>query len=49
MEGTKGTKLIATCEADKMGGKLGFFTIKVDDDWGNSIAIVDATVARVGK
>ncbi len=35
---TKGTKLIATCVADKDGRNLGFYTVDVKDDLGKKIA-----------
>ncbi len=35
---TKGTKLIATCTADKEGRHLGHYTVEVTDDVGKKIA-----------
>lgn len=45
----KGERLIATCEADKLGRRLGFFTVKVTDDTGRPVARMTATVCRVGE
>ena len=35
---TKGTKLIATCTADKEGRALGHYTVDITDDLGKKIA-----------
>ena len=35
---TKGTKLIATCKADKEGRTLGHYTVEITDDLGKKIA-----------
>ena len=43
MKATKGTRLIATCDADKTGRKVGFYTIEVEDDLGEAIAKVVTT------
>lgn len=43
IKSTKGKKLIATCDADKHGRKVGFFTTEVTDDMGELIAKVTAT------
>lgn len=43
---TKGTRLIATCEADKSGRRLGFYTVEITDDTGRRIAKMTATCAR---
>lgn len=42
----KGEKLIATCDADKSGRKLGFYTVRITDDRGTLIAIMNATCYR---
>lgn len=39
---TRGTKLIATCDADRSGRKVGFYTVEVVDDLGELIAKVVA-------
>ena len=36
MKATKGTRLIATCDADKTGRKVGFYTIEVEDEIGRA-------------
>ena len=43
---TKGEKLIATCDVDKSGRRLGFYTIEITDDTGRRIAKMCATCAR---
>lgn len=43
----RGTRLTATCEADKSGRRLGFYTIRVEDDLGTLVAVVQATCMRV--
>ena len=45
---SKGSKLIATCSADKSGRALGFYTVDVVDDLGVSIAKMTATSFRKG-
>lgn len=42
----KGSKLIATCEADKSGRNLGFYTVSVEDDLGTPVAKMTATCFR---
>lgn len=44
--GAKGSKLIATCDADKSGRKLGFYTVDVADDTGRKVARMTATCFR---
>ncbi|WP_165170945.1 MULTISPECIES: PaaI family thioesterase [unclassified Adlercreutzia] len=46
LSGAKGTKLIATCDADKSGRRLGFYTVEVVDDTGRKVAKMCATCAR---
>lgn len=43
MASAKGSKLIATCDADRSGRKVGFFTIDVSDDAGQHVAKVVST------
>ena len=43
---TKGSRLIATCDVDKSGRSLGFYTVLVTDDLGASIAKMTATCHR---
>lgn len=43
MKASKGTKLIATADADASGRKVGFYTIEVRDDLGAAIAKVVTT------
>lgn len=38
MKSTKGNSLIAICDVDKPGRKVGFYTIEVKDDLGETIA-----------
>ena len=44
----KGTRLIATCDANKSGRSLGFYTCDVHDDLGNHVARMTATCFRRG-
>ena len=46
MSAAKGTKLIATCSADKSGRTLGFYTVDVVDDLGTPVAKMTATCFR---
>lgn len=46
LSASRGTKLIATCNADKSGRHLGFYTTEVTDDTGRRIALVTTTVFR---
>ena len=48
MAATRGTKLRATCDADKSGRSLGFYTVDVTDDLGNLVARMTATCFRRG-
>ncbi|MBO4364824.1 MAG: PaaI family thioesterase [Eggerthellaceae bacterium] len=43
---TRGAKLIATCEVDRSGRSLGYYTIDVRDDLGVHIARMVATCYR---
>ncbi len=43
MKGTEGNKLVATCDVDRTGRKVGFYTIDVTDDMGEHIARVVTT------
>lgn len=47
LSATRGSRLIATCDADKSGKRLGFYTVEVHDDLGRLIARMCATCARV--
>lgn len=47
VSGARGTRLIATCEADRSGRRLGFYTVRVEDDLGTLVALVQATCMRV--
>ena len=49
LSASRGTKLTATCDADKNGRHLGFYTTRVTDDTGRSIALVTTTVYREGN
>lgn len=42
----KGSRLIATCDADKSGRSLGFYTCDVVDDLGRHVARMTATCFR---
>ncbi|WP_139653335.1 PaaI family thioesterase [Raoultibacter phocaeensis] len=42
----KGEKLRATCDADKSGRSLGFYTVRIVDDFDRLVAIMTATCYR---
>lgn len=42
----KGNTLVATCDADKSGRNLGFYTVSVTDDLGTPVAKMTATCFR---
>ena len=46
LNSTKGSTLIATCDADKSGRSLGFYTIEVKDDLETPVAKMTATCFR---
>lgn len=46
MSGCRGVRLIATCDVDKSGRSLGFYTVRVTDDLGTPVAIMTATCFR---
>ena len=48
LAGARGSRLIATCDADKSGRSLGFYTIDVADELGTHIARMTATCFRRG-
>lgn len=45
--GVRGTMLKATCEADRTGKRLGFYTTRIEDNEGTLVALVQATCLRV--
>lgn len=46
LSAAKGSKLVATCDADKSGRSLGFYTVDVSDDLGRHVARMTATCYR---
>ena len=46
LSATKGDKLIAECNVDKSGRKLGFYTVDVSDNTGRKVARMTATCYR---
>ena len=46
LSATRGSRLIATCDADKSGRSLGFYTVNVRDDLGTLVARMTATCFR---
>ena len=46
MSAAKGSRLIATCDADKSGRSLGFYTVDVRDDLNPPVARMTATCFR---
>ena len=49
LRASRGTRLIATANADKAGRRLAFFTIDVTDNLGAHIARMTATCCRAGS
>ena len=45
----RGGRLIATCDADKSGRSLGFYTIDVADELGTKVARMTATCFRLTR
>ena len=45
----RGGRLIATCDADKSGRSLGFYTIDVADELGTKVARMTATCFRLNR
>ncbi len=43
----KGSRLVATCDVDKSGRSLGFYTVEVTDDTGRKVAKMTATCFHV--
>lgn len=46
LKGTRGSRLTATCDADRSGRSLGFYTVDVTDDLGVHVARMTATCYR---
>jgi len=46
MNAAKGSKLIATCDVEKSGRSLGFYTVNIVDDLGTPVAKMTATCFR---
>ena len=46
MSGTRGSRLTATCDADKSGRSLGFYTVDVRDELQTPVARMTATCFR---
>jgi len=46
LNSSKGSTLIATCDADKSGRNLGFYTVEVKDDLDTPVAKMTATCFR---
>lgn len=46
LAGARGSRLIATCNADKSGRSLGFYTVDVADELGTHVARMTATCFR---
>ncbi len=46
LSGARGDRLIATCNADKSGRSLGFYTVDVRDGLGTHVARMSATCFR---
>ena len=47
MASTRGTRLVATCDAERVGRTLGFYTTIVRDDLGVTVARTTATCYRI--
>lgn len=48
MSATRGSTLIATCDVDKSGRSMGFYTVDVRDELGTPVARMNATCFRRG-
>ena len=46
MNAAKGSRLIATCDVDKSGRSMGYYTVVVIDDLGTPVAKMTATCFR---
>ena len=46
LSAAKGDRLIATCDVDKSGRRLGFYTVDISDNTGRKVARMCATCAR---
>lgn len=46
LSASRGSRLIATCDVDKSGRNLGFYTVSVTDDLGTPVAKMTATCFR---
>ena len=46
LAGARGDRLRATCDADKSGRNLGFYTVDITDDLGTHVARMTATCFR---
>lgn len=44
----RGSRVVATCEADREGRRVGFYTTQVTDELGTQVAKVTSTTCRVG-
>lgn len=44
---SRGSKLIATCDLDKDGKTLAFYTVEITDDLGKNIASFTATASHI--
>lgn len=45
----KGSRLIATCTAERAGRTAGFYSVDIEDDTGRLVAVLNATMNRKGK
>lgn len=46
LSGARGNRLIATCDVDKSGHSLGFYTVDIRDELGTQVARMTATCFR---
>ena len=46
LSGAKGSKLIATCDVDRSGRRVGFYTVDIVDDTDRRVARMVATCSR---
>ena len=47
MDGVKGAWLIATCDPDRLGTRMSYYTTRVVDELGTLVAVVTAACMRV--
>lgn len=47
ISGARGSRLIATCDVDRSGRRMGFYTTRVEDEAKTLVALVTSTCMRI--